>query len=230
MSNTLKIDLFKKLTAMDTKFYDVNSSGLVLSRFLSDPDQATKRLIETLKTFILSIFELVALVFVLLANSWKLAIIGVGVMAIAITPVTFIRKKIKAVSNAGMVVGGNMTTNFNETFAGNKIVTAYNLQENQNNKFDGEKRTIHPVKHHVSHGYFSLKRFAFSFSVDYFRKPLNAVVVIVTVTALYHFFCFISRGCSGISFPTDITTKGCTYSTDGNIHGFIFDDASVLKP
>ena len=41
MSNTLKIDLFRKLTAMDTKFYDVNSSGLVLSRFLSDPDQAT---------------------------------------------------------------------------------------------------------------------------------------------------------------------------------------------
>ena len=135
MSNTLKIDLFKKLTAMDTRFYDINSSGLVLSRFLSDPDQASKKLIETLKSFILSIFELVALVIVLLVNSWKLAIIGVGVMAIAITPVTFIRKKIKSVSNATMVVGGNMTTNFNETFAGNKIITAYNLQESQNGKF-----------------------------------------------------------------------------------------------
>ncbi len=140
MSNSLKIDLFRKLTAMDTKFYDINSSGLVLSRFLSDPDQATKRLIETLKTFILSIFELVALVVVLLTNSWKLAIIGVGVMGIAITPVTFIRKKIKSVSNAGMVVGGNMTTNFNETFAGNKIITAYNLQENQNLKFEDQIR------------------------------------------------------------------------------------------
>ena len=138
MSNTLKVDLFKKLTAMDTKFYDVNSSGLVLSRFLSDPDQATKRLIETLKSFILSIFELVALVIVLLTNSWKLAIIGVGVMGIAITPVTLIRKKIKSVSNATMVVGGNMTTNVNETFAGNKIVTAYNLQENQNVKFEAQ--------------------------------------------------------------------------------------------
>ena len=138
MSNTLKVDLFKKLTSMDTKFYDVNSSGLVLSRFLSDPDQATKRLIETLKTFILSVFELVALVIVLLTNSWKLAIIGVGVMGIAITPVTLIRKKIKSVSNATMVVAGSMTTNVNETFAGNKIVTAYNLQEDQNEKFAGQ--------------------------------------------------------------------------------------------
>lgn len=141
MSNTLKIDLFHKLTALDTKFYDINSSGLVLSRFLSDPDQASKKLIETLKSFILSIFELVALVVVLLVNSWKLAIIGVGVMAIAITPVTFIRKKIKSVSNESMVVGGNMTTNFNETFAGNKIITAYNLQNSQNNKFEKQVGT-----------------------------------------------------------------------------------------
>lgn len=138
MSNNLKIDLFKKLTAMDTKFYDINSSGLILSRFLSDPDQASKKLIETIKTFILSIFELVALVGVLLFNSWKLAIIGVGVMAIAITPVTLIRKKIKKVSNDTMVVAGDMTTNFNETCAGNKIVTAYNLQDSQNHKFESQ--------------------------------------------------------------------------------------------
>jgi len=141
MSNTLKFDLFRKLTAMDTKFYDINSSGLVLSRFFSDPEQASRTLINTIKTFILSIFELIALVIVLLVNSWKLALIGVGVMAIAMLPVAFIRKKIKSVSNATMVVLGDMTTNFNETFAGNKIITAYNLQENQNEKFEKQIRT-----------------------------------------------------------------------------------------
>jgi len=138
MSNNLKMDLFKKLTSLDTKFYDINSSGLVLSRFLSDPDQASKKLIETIKTFILSAFELVALIIVLLVNSWKLAVIGVGVMGIAMVPVTLIRKHIKKVSNKTMVVSGDMTTNFNETFAGNKIITAYNLQETQNNKFRGQ--------------------------------------------------------------------------------------------
>ncbi len=138
ISNALKIDLFKKLTMMDPQFFDVNSSGLVLTRFLSDPDTASKNIIEMLKSFIATFFGLVGLVAVLLYNSWKLAIIGVTVMAIAITPVTLIRKKIKKVSNATMVVGGNMTTNFNETFAGNKIITAYNLQEDQNKKFENQ--------------------------------------------------------------------------------------------
>lgn len=138
ISNALKVELFKKLTSLDPMFYDINSSGLVLTRFFTDPETASKNIINTIKTFIMTSFGIVGLVTVLLYNSWKLAIIGVGIMAIAITPVTFIRKKIKKVSNANMLVGGNMTTNFNETFAGNKIMTAYNLQNNQNNKFENQ--------------------------------------------------------------------------------------------
>ena len=138
ISNNLKIDLFKKLTSLDPKFYDLNSSGIVLARFLSDPELASKNIINLLKSFIASLFGVIGLVCVLLYNSWKLAIIGVTVMAIAITPVTFLRKKIKKVSNATMVVLGNMTTNFNETFSGNKVMTAYNLQEVQNNKFKNQ--------------------------------------------------------------------------------------------
>lgn len=138
ISMSLKKDLFKKLTSMDPQFFDVNSSGIVLTRFLSDPDTASRNIIDMLKSFIATFFGLIGLIGVLLYNSWKLAIIGVTIMAIAVTPVTLIRKRIKKVSNATMVVGGNMTTNFNETFAGNKIMTAYNLQEDQNQKFDNQ--------------------------------------------------------------------------------------------
>ena len=138
MSMSLKKDLFKKLTSMDPQFFDVNSSGIVLTRFLTDPETASKNVIDMLKSFIATFFGLIGLIGVLLYNSWKLAIIGVTIMAIAITPVTLIRKRVKKVSNATMVVGGNMTTNFNETFAGNKIMTAYNLQKDQNEKFDNQ--------------------------------------------------------------------------------------------
>lgn len=138
ISNSLKVDLFKKLTSLDPQFYDVNSSGIVLTRFLSDPDAASKNIISNLQTFISTFFGIIGLVAVLLYNSWQLAIVGVTVMGLAITPVTFIRKKIKSVSNATMVVGGNMTTNFNETFAGNKIMAAYNLQNDQNHKFESQ--------------------------------------------------------------------------------------------
>lgn len=138
MSLSLKKDLFKKLTTMDTQFFDINSSGLILSRFFTDPETASKDIIEIFKSFIMAIFGIVGLVGVLLFNSWQLAIIGVSVMGIAMTPVIFIRKKIKKVSNANMVVVGDMTTNFNETVGGNRIMAAYNLQNLQNEKFKNQ--------------------------------------------------------------------------------------------
>lgn len=136
ISNSLKSDLFKKLTSLNPKFYDVNSSGIVLARFLGDPDAASRSIIENVKTFITAFFGILGLVCVLLYTAWKLAIIGVTVLGIAMLPVALIRKKIKSVSNATMVVGGGMNTNFNETFSGNKIITAYNLQGDRNNLFD----------------------------------------------------------------------------------------------
>lgn len=136
VSNALKIDLFKKLTSLDPKFYDVNSSGMVLQRFLGDPDGASRSIIDNVKTFISTIFGIIGLVGVLLFTAWKLAIIGVTVLGLAMLPVAFLRKKIKQVSNESMVVGGGMTTNFNETFSGNKIIAAYNLQGQQNVLFE----------------------------------------------------------------------------------------------
>ena len=138
ISNSLKSDLFAKLTSLNPKFYDINSSGLVLTRFLGDPDAASRSIIENVKTFVSAFFGIVGLVAVLLFTSWKLAIIGVTVLGIAMLPVALIRKKVRTVSNSAMVVGGGMTTNFNETFSGNKIVAAYNLQGQQNKLFNSQ--------------------------------------------------------------------------------------------
>lgn len=138
ISNFLKFELFQKLTSLNAKFYDINSSGLVITRFLSDPDVSSRSLIENIKTFVMSIFGIFGLVGVLLFMSWKLALIGVTVLGLSMLPVALIRKKIKSVSNATMVVGGGMTTNFNETFSGNKVVSAYNLQNQQEKLFKGQ--------------------------------------------------------------------------------------------
>lgn len=135
ISNSLKFDLFEKLTSLNARFYDINSSGFVLTRFLSDPDVASRTLIEHIKLFVMSIFGILGLVGVLLYMSWKLAIIGTTVLGLSMLPVALIRKKIKSVSNSTMIVGSGITTNFNETFSGNKVVSAYNLQPQQKEIF-----------------------------------------------------------------------------------------------
>lgn len=143
ITNAVKNDLFARLVFMDTSFFDENSSGLVINRYLTDPDSASRGIVEQIKTFIISLFGAMSLIIVMLYSSWKLAIVGVLVLAIAFVPVFFIRKKIKSVSNKNTVITGDIMTTINETYSGNKVVTAYNLQERQKKLFtDGINKSF----------------------------------------------------------------------------------------
>lgn len=136
ITNSVKKSLFRTLVGMDTAFFNENSSGIVLSRFLTDPDTASRGLIIYIKTIITSTFGALGLICVMLHSSWKLALIGVVVLCAAFIPVAIIRKRIKQASNKTMVISGDITTNINETYSGNKVMTAYCLQERQQKAFD----------------------------------------------------------------------------------------------
>lgn len=138
ITNAVKTALFGRLVYMDPRFFDDNSSGIVLSRYLGDPDTASRGIVEKVKAFMTSGVGALALIGVMLWNSWKLALVGVVVLCIAFLPVLILRKRIKNVSNEGMVIGGNITTNFNETYSGNKVIAGYCLQEKRKELFNDQ--------------------------------------------------------------------------------------------
>ena len=135
ITNDMKFHLFDKLIHMHPQFFDENSSGIIISRYMNDPAQASNGIVDQIKTITTSLFGALGLIFVMLYSSWRLAIIGVAVLCIAFVPIALIRKRIKSASNKNMVIGGNITTNINETYSGNKVIAAYGLQERQNNDF-----------------------------------------------------------------------------------------------
>ena len=136
ITNYVKKDLFQRLIYMDTSFFDENPSGLIINRYLNDPDIASKGVVDQLTTLLTSFFGALSLICVMLYSSWKLAIVGVLVLTIAFLPILLIRKKIKSVSNKNTVIIGDIMTTMNETYSGNKVVTAYNLQNRQKKNFD----------------------------------------------------------------------------------------------
>ena len=135
ITNDVKFDLFDRLIHMHPQFFDENSSGLIISRYMNDPQTASSGIVDQIKTITTSLFGALGLIAVMLYSSWKLAIIGVVVLCVAFVPVALIRKRIKAASNKNMVIGGNITTNINETYSGNKVMAAYELQDRQNKYF-----------------------------------------------------------------------------------------------
>ena len=135
ITNDVKFDLFHRLIHMHPQFFDENSSGIIISRYMTDPTTASTGIIDQIKSITTSIFGALGLITVMIYSSWKLAFIGVLVLCIAFLPVALIRKRIKAASNKNMVIGGNITTNINETYSGNKVMAAYSLQDRQEKYF-----------------------------------------------------------------------------------------------
>ena len=135
ITNDVKFDLFHKLIHMHPQFFDENSSGIIISRYMNDPQTASTGIVDQIKTITTAACGALGLIAVMLYSSWELAIIGVLVLCIAFLPVALIRKRIKATSNKNMVIGGNITTNINETYNGNKVMAAYDLQDRQEKYF-----------------------------------------------------------------------------------------------
>lgn len=120
---------------MHPQFFDDNSSGIVISRYMGDPGTASAGIVDNVKTITTSLCGALGLIAVMLYSSWKLAFIGIIVLCVAFIPVILIRKRIKEASNKNMVIGSNITTNINETYSGNKVMAAYELQDRQDEYF-----------------------------------------------------------------------------------------------
>ena len=76
----VKRKLYDKLLSMDSSYFDRNNSGTILMRYSHDAEIASTGLIDNLKQFLSKTFASISLVFVLLYNSWQLALIAIAVL------------------------------------------------------------------------------------------------------------------------------------------------------
>ena len=142
ISNDVKIDLFDKLLHMDASFFDKSNSGEVLMRFNNDVDLACNGLLANLKLFTTRVFSSISLICVLFYNSWQLAIIAVVILFGALYPLSTVRRRINSIMNKTIFSGGEVMKHFNESFSGNRIISAYNLYDYQNQRFRQTLRTV----------------------------------------------------------------------------------------
>ena len=146
ITTDLKFELYKKMLVMETAFFDKRKSGDIVFRFNNDADTACTGLLDNLKIFVSRLFSSISLVCVLFYNSWQLAIIASIVLGCALFPLTKVRKHIKEVMDKSVAATSKVITAYNESFAGNKTITAYNLSEYQKSKFQNILKDIFTFK------------------------------------------------------------------------------------
>ena len=146
ITNLLKFDLYKKMLTFETNFFSTKNSGDVIFMFNNNADMACSGLLDNLKTFTQRLFSSLSLMCVLFYNSWQLALIAVVVLGCAFIPVATIRKRINSVMSKTIAADAAILTAYNESYAGNKTVISYNLEDYQKNKFSQVLKNIFSLR------------------------------------------------------------------------------------
>lgn len=132
----LKQKMYEKLVMSDASFFDKRTSGKIIQRFDTDVNKACSGLLDNLKTFTTRIFSSIALIGVLFYNAWQLAIVAVLILGAAVIPLLKVKKMLKSIEMGDVETTAALNTSFNETFAGNRTISSYNLQSSQGTKFN----------------------------------------------------------------------------------------------
>ncbi len=146
ITNGLKFDLYKKLLTLPTSYYDKRNSGDIVFQYNNMADSACSGLLSNLSIFIQRIFSSISLVAVLFYNSWQLALIAIFILGCAFAPVAKLQKLIKEVMEKTVVADASIITAYNETYAGNKTIISYNLENTEINKFDWILKNIFKLR------------------------------------------------------------------------------------
>lgn len=146
VTNDLKIDLYKKLMHQSSSFFDKQTSGKVLKGYNNDADKSCSGLLTNIKTCISRLFSSISLIAVLFYNSWMLAIIAVIALSCAMIPLMKMKSTIKGVYNKSEGENAKVLTTYNEAFAGNKIIAAYNLYDLKKSQFNKLVNTVFELR------------------------------------------------------------------------------------
>lgn len=131
LNKNVQFTMYEKLLSLDPEYYDKQNSGVILMRFASDSATACNGLLHNLKNLVTRVCSTLALLCVLIYTSWQLAIIAIVILSITVAPLTMVRRLLKKIVKKQVEIGQKVNTNYNETYAGNRTILAYNLQDTQ---------------------------------------------------------------------------------------------------
>lgn len=134
-SMAVKRRLYEHLLQRHTAYFDTVNSGTIVYRYFNDANAACSGLLTGLKNLVTRVFSSISLIGVLLYNSWQLAVVAIIIMGIAIAPLMQVKRLLKGLVAQDTNLMGAAITSCNETHAGNRTITAYNLQDRQRARF-----------------------------------------------------------------------------------------------
>lgn len=133
---SLRKEIDEKLDKLPLRFFDKHTHGEILSRVTNDVDTVSSTLQQSIVQILQSLFTIIGILIMMISISFSMA--GVAILIVPVS-VIFIASIIKVSQKhfiKQQVAMGELNGHVEETYTGNLVIEAFNMQEAEINKFE----------------------------------------------------------------------------------------------
>ncbi len=138
----LRNAVFDKVLKQGAEFFEAHSTGQLMSSIMNDVDKVQVATSQILADFLRQFFAAIALLFVVVSNDWKLALISLTVLPVIMLPTTRIGRRIRRTSRRTQDRQAELNQILQETLSGHMVVKAFGAEGYESRRFREAARRL----------------------------------------------------------------------------------------
>jgi len=138
----LRNAMFAKLVRLPTGFYDNNTTGALVSKFIHNVSQVTGAATSAVQVLVKDSLAVLGLLGWLLWLNWKLTLIALVVGPIIVRIVRFFSGRLRAMSRAEQSAMGDLTHVLEESIGNNRVVKVFGGQEYESSRLQAATNKV----------------------------------------------------------------------------------------
>ena len=133
--NTLRVEMFQRLVALPTRYFDAHSSSSLVSRLVFEAQNVMQSTTGVITTVVRNSFTVLWLFGVLLWLNWRLTLFTIVVLPLMTVIVRKLSRRMRELSRKNMFMTSELTRVVQETIDNQKVVKTYGGESDARSSF-----------------------------------------------------------------------------------------------
>jgi len=136
----LREALYAHLQKLSLSYFDRTATGLLMSRITNDVTLIQGAVSSAVTGSLKDSFTILGLIGVIFYRDWKLAILAIVMLPIAVIPIVKFGRRLRKISTQSQKTMADISIHLHETLSGNRIVKAFNTENHEIERFNQRVR------------------------------------------------------------------------------------------
>jgi len=141
-----RYELYHHIQRLSLSYFHRVPSAVLMSRITNDVKQLSRISAEIIADFFRQVFTMLVLLGVIFYQEWRMALIYFSVLPGVMWPIRAIGRRLRQISRWNQEKMAELNVILQETFTGNKIVKAFNMEEYEAQRFQQENEKLYRLQ------------------------------------------------------------------------------------